>query len=875
VLFFNRKTCYYVYADDAEFIAREYFKTSTGMREVGKAQMKCQAVMRGQLPSIARDLVHDKAYKFEIWGTESAGSNSWTCTHKVSPGNLQGLDELFKSGNNTDANDTVTIAIAQSQDKGQNLIGVALCDVNQHVIHVAEFIDTIHYTNLESVLVQAPGVRECLLAASTTKQSSSDPATIPHILARCSILQTTCKRSDFSTRDIEQDLQRLLGQVTNNLNHLEWKTAMSACACVIKYLELLGDDSNFSKFTMKELNLKDKMRLDSAAIEALKLLPSRRDLNKKLNLYGLLNRCVTVQGSRELTTWIRQPLMKLDEIRLRTRLVTVFHTSVELREALRTEYLKFSPDFSRIISRLQRGLGKLEDCCKIHQFFRLMPDLLEMLQNYRGPDSDLVRSRYTNTLQELSEVFTTFCALVEEVVDMQEAEQNRYMIQPEFDGVLLEWYNAMRKLETSIHDHHDDVKRQLSKVKTFQLHRSAQFGYCFKVSRKDEKLLKASRVKYQTVDTRKDGVKFKTTALKELADEYETAYKTYQEKQKDLIAQFMETVLSYQEPLLEVSYLVTEVDILSAWAHVFATSAHQYVAPTLTEAGAGDIILKDARHPCLELQDVDFIPNDVALRRDTSSFQIITGPNMGGKSTYIRSVGVIVLMAQLGCYVPCRAAQVSIVDAILCRVGAGDSQSRGVSTFMAEMIETTAILETATSRSLIIVDELGRGTSTYDGFGIAWAISEHICTKIGAFCFFATHFHELTTLEKKFGTVKNMHVSARARENDLVLLYKVEEQACDQSFGIHVAEMANFPAEVVAMAKRKASELENFDDTAAPSPSKKKKMAEGEQLHGYVQRFCEIDFECPRDAVTAQLTNLRQEMAANAASDPQLAALLS
>ncbi|CAM9732636.1 unnamed protein product, partial [Sphacelaria rigidula] len=331
-----------------------------------------------------------------------------------------------------------------------------------------------------------------------------------------------------------------------------------------------------------------------------------------------------------------------------------------------------------------------------------------------------------------------------------------------------------------------------------------------RVTKKDQALVGKCKAAL-TLSVQKASVLFTTDKLR-ATDARATRLKAqYEDVQSKIVEQAVVVAATYAPVLSSVAQVLSELDVLLA----FATCVHvwDWCRPRLLPVGSQVVDIKDLRHPSVEASRGSsvFIPNDVNMEND-SRLAIVTGPNMAGKSTFIRSVGIACLLAQIGCFVPAAEATITVVDRICARVGASDNQLLGVSTFMAEMLETVAILRRAGRGSLVIVDELGRGTSTCDGFGIAWAVAQRLASS-GCLCLFATHFHELTALEKNDdgNGVQNLHVTAEAdvKSNKLTMLYKVAPGSCDRSFGIHVARLANFPAHVVADAESIAVALES------------------------------------------------------------------
>ncbi|KZV87734.1 DNA mismatch repair protein [Exidia glandulosa HHB12029] len=836
---FDRGEYYTTHGKDADFVALHVFRTTQVVKVLGKGTRKLNSVVLRPVlaKSFLREALTARQLRVEIWSLEDKKANKWTMDRQASPGNLQDVEDLLFVNEDMESAPIVMAVKLSSKGEVKN-VGVAFADASNREIGVAEFVDNDLFSNTESLLIQL-GVKECLLQSDEKKDDDAkkkkdpDLAKLAQILDRCNIVHTARKAADFAARNIEDDLRRLLKEdaVVVGLPELDLKLAMCATSALTSYLALVSDSTNHGQYTLRRHDLAQYMRLDASGVRALNLFPAPADSGraKTTTLYGLLNKTRTGQGARLLGQWIKQPLVNLHEIKKRQDLVELFADNAEMRETIQTEFLKTMPDFHRICKRFQKKVAGLQDVVRVYQAVQKLPlledNLAEMQTNLTASQSALLQTAFVEPVQMNKQMLDKYSDMVETTIDLAELDRapNNYIIKAEHDEQLERLAKTIKRIRDGLDAEHIRASRDLGLEldKKLHLEKNDKYGYCFRVSKLDTKKIEGPGMKkYVQLSTQKTGTFFRTEKLGDLATEFQEAAESYRAKQVELVREIVEVAASYAEVLLGLDDIIAMLDVIVSFAQVSVSAPTPYVKPTVLEMGTGNLVLKEARHPCMEMQDeISFIPNDVEMIKGASEFQIITGPNMGGKSTYIRQIGVNALMAQIGCFVPCESATIPVFDSILARVGAGDSQLKGVSTFMAEMLETATILKSATANSLVIIDELGRGTSTYDGFGLAWAISEHIASEIRAFCLFATHFHELTALDHQLPHVKNLHVVAHVaprggteskHDRDITLLYKVQPGICDQSFGIHVAELANFPESVVKLARRKADELEDF-----------------------------------------------------------------
>jgi len=545
-----------------------------------------------------------------------------------------------------------------------------------------------------------------------------------------------------------------------------------------------------------------EMHLDSITIRNLELIRPLVDTyvpndQKQPTLLSVLNRTVTVMGSRLMRDWIIRPLVKLAPIHARLDAVTELIEQLRGRTGIRTA-LRTVQDIARLSSRVSLGAANPRDVLALKQSVAALPEIRTHVASLRSSLlQDLARS--WDDLADLHE-------LVERAIlpDAPASSRDGGMIKNGYHPPLDELRKACREGKGWIAGL-EARERERTGIESLKVRFNQVFGYYIEVTKVNLTRVPDHYVRKQTLV---NAERFTTAELKELEEKVTGAELKLTTLEQELFEE-VRAKLAQETPRLQVmASTIAVLDVLTALAETAAIN--QYVRPDVDEGGT--IRITEGRHPVVERLALSggFIPNDTLLDLETNRLLIITGPNMAGKSTYLRQVALIALMAQMGSFVPARVASVGLVDRIFTRVGASDNLAGGQSTFMVEMTETAQILNCATTRSLILLDEIGRGTSTYDGLSIAWAVAEYIQDQrhLGARTLFATHYHEMTQLAALREGVKNYSVSVRERDGEVLFLRKIVQGGADRSYGIYVARLAGLPAPVITRAREVLAQLE-------------------------------------------------------------------
>lgn len=778
--------------------------------------------------------------KVELFSVGNDGRPSMVASG--SPGNVDSLEEFLGEADlaagaggadqmNAGTEDCTILAVKISDKGGSRVLGICSWDVASRRLGFGQVNEDDMFSELEGIVV-ATHAKEAIFCEGDIAEF--DSLKIDDVFDKCGVAKTTQPKMAFSASAVPEYLENLVGNKASVAAYLDLPLACEACAALLSFTGLSSDDYMAGKVVPSDLANHSVLQMDNAALRALNVLPIPGDSSKKASIFGLFNIAKTAMGTRLLRRWLTQPLQDVDAINERLEIVECFMRNQDLCRDIRDQQLNRISDMNVLCRKFIKQNGKkasLRDVVRLYQCIACVPAMVTVLKS----GADMLKARFADPLVALYKDLENFEALVETALDMEQIENGEFVISPNISPKLKELRGKQDKILVDIAGEHRSVSGNFSDVK---IERKDKVGHVFRITRKFEKQIRGKN-QYTVLETRKDGIRFQTRALARLSEKYKDVSADYAETETEHREQALSVAATYVEIFVSIAALLGELDVLSSFAFMALGARSDYCRPTIVPAGEG-LVLKQARHPIVEENMDDagaFIANDIDMRAgreaDTGgALLLVTGPNMGGKSTYIRTAGVVTLLAHIGAFVPAREARVPLTDRILARVGAGDNQHRAISTFMAEMLETASILRAATSKSLVLIDELGRGTGTMDGFGLAHAISSHIATKIKASCLFATHFYELTALADKIESVRNFHVTASVNErtNHLTFLYEVQEGACDKSFGVHVAEMAHFPASVVAAAKRKAAELESNNNPVKKLKISKEEVEAGQAL---------------------------------------------
>ena len=600
---------------------------------------------------------------------------------------------------------------------------------------------------------------------------------------------------------ISENLRKQFSENCYTIYELKGKDAVcSAAGALLEYLNETEKVALPHITKMRWLNVSEYLILDANTRRNLEIIETMRDRRKKGSLLALLDNTSTSMGARKLKNWVEQPLKDAKKINYRLDTIEELNGKVILRDALRLK-LKELSDIERITGKIAMDRIMPRDMGNLRKSFQALPEIKTLLTTSGFKN--------LNSLGEAIPDFSQICDILERAIvdtniplNVKDGGVFKVNYTPELEN-LKNLFNKAEKYIEAL----EAKERELTGIKNLRVINNRVFGYLIEVTKS---MLDKVPMRYTRRQTTANSERFTTIELKELEDKILNAGTEIEKLETFLYSQIVDILKENIEDLLKLGNIISEVDCLLSLSTLAVRN--NYCKPTINNR-VKCIRIDEGRHPVIEdlMKNEQFISNDTFLNGTTDKTMIITGPNMAGKSTYMRQVAIITLMAHIGSFVPAKSAEICITDRIFTRVGASDDLAFGQSTFMVEMSETANILANATENSLVILDEIGRGTSTFDGLSIAWSVVEYLSKNMKCKTLFATHYHELTELEGNLEGVKNYKINVKEINGNIVFLRKVVRGGANKSFGIEVASLAGLPKEVIKRAKEISKTLEQVD----------------------------------------------------------------
>lgn len=785
ILFYRLGDFYEMFFDDAKTVSRELELTLTGKScgETERAPM-CGVPFHAADQYIGRLVA--KGYKVVVCEqvedpATAKGLVQRDVVRIVTPGTQIDTAQLDERKNN--------YMVSVFYD--ENILSAAFADISTGEISCSFFEGPERESALvDSLAVFSPTEAICNISLSFL------PKTESFLRDRMNAFVTDNDFPRFNFDSCLSLIKKQFGDEEANRCRETNVSLICSVGALISYIRETQMTENINLQSLKIQNNGQFLELDTATRRNLEITETMRSREKKGSLLWVLDRTKTAAGGRMLRRWVEQPLVNANAINRRLSAVGELRGAYMLREEL-ADRLRSVLDLDRLMTKTVYGTANAKDLRAIYQTASILPDIKNLTEEFTSPELRAIHDGL-DTLDDISELIDR--AIVEE---------------PPFSlregGFIRENYNAeVDELTHIVKDAKGFIEeiaekeREATGIKSLKIGYNRVFGYYIEISNSFISQVPENYIRKQTLV---GGERYITPELKEKEQMIEGASGRLIALEYELFCSVREAVNSQISRIQETSNLLAALDCYISLAD--AAEKNQYVCPEVDYGN--EIVIRDGRHPVVEQFSKGdyFVPNDTRLDVDRNKLMLITGPNMAGKSTYMRQVALITLMAQIGSFVPAAEARIGIADKIFTRVGASDDLSQGTSTFMLEMIEVAYILKNATVRSLVIFDEVGRGTSTFDGMSIARAVAEYTAKKIGCKTMFATHYHELTELENEIPGVVNYNIAAKKKADDIIFLRKIVRGGTDDSYGIEVAKLAGVPKEVIKRAREVLKQIES------------------------------------------------------------------